>query len=566
VKQQADKKQKCKVSILPFNQNIDIASGSTILQAIKKADLPLSAACGGEGTCGECIVWVKDGKYSSKSSSVISERLRSQGYVLACQTKITEDITIRLPLFQELTFQRSEEIPYLEKQNISGFFEVAPPVKLRMKTYGLACDIGTSTVALYLVNLKDGKILSTATSLNQQIKCGEDVISRINYAKKPGHLDELHDLIIRTIDLLVDTASQASEVLPADIYYASLSGNTTMIHLLLNLDPSLIREQSRIPAVSRLPLLKAQEVGLNMNQKGLIHIAPSPGSYVGGDITAGLLCTPMLKSSEHISMFIDAGTNGELVIGNKEWLISCACSAGPAFEGMGIKCGIPAVEGAIEKVQIDQDGTINYSTIGGGKPKGLCGSGLVDLMSELFIQGYINKQGKYCDDRSCRRIVTTDEGIGFLIEEGKKCFWGQDLILTERDVSHLIRTKGAVYAACSVLLKHVGLSFDEIEAFYVAGGFGSNLNIENAVRIGLLPDIDQNRFHYIGNSSLRGAYLILLSDRNKDMVNEISEKMTYIELNTEPLYMNEFTGALFLPHTDINLFPSVQKKLSRNNS
>jgi uncharacterized 2Fe-2S/4Fe-4S cluster protein (DUF4445 family) len=223
---------------------------------------------------------------------------------------------------------------------------------------------------------------------------------------------------------------------------------------------------------------------------------------------------------------------------------------------------MPASEGAIEAVKIQRSGELDYKVIGSGKPKGVCGSGLIDLLSELFTQGYIDRHGKFKVKKAGEKIVETDEGKGFLIVEAKNNFWGKDLVITENDIKNLIRTKGAVFSACSLLLKNVGLNFDKIDSIYIAGGFGQHLNIENAVRIGLLPDIERNKFHYMGNSSLLGAYLILLSEKNKDMANDTAGKMTYIELNTEPAYMNEYTGALFLPHTDIKLFPSVKKLIN----
>ena len=331
------------------------------------------------------------------------------------------------------------------------------------------------------------------------------------------------------------------------------------MYLLLNLEPRYIREEPYVPTFNRVPTILSRDLGIKMNHEGRIHCSPAVGSYVGGDITAGLLCTPLLRNSKKISLFIDAGTNGELVVGNKDWLVTCACSAGPAFEGSGIKCGMPASEGAIEEIKMLDSGKLEYKVIGGTKPKGICGSGLVDLLAELFIHGYIDRHGKYNEKKAAKKIVETEEGKGFLIEEGKKSFWGKDLIITENDISNLIRTKGAVFSACSLLLKNVGLSFDKIDSLYIAGGLGQHLNVENAVRIGLLPDLERDRFHYLGNSSLLGAYLILLSEKNKDLADEVAQKMTCIELNTEPNYMNQFTGALFLPHTDIKLFPSVKK-------
>jgi len=423
---------------------------------------------------------------------------------------------------------------------------------------GIACDIGTSTVALHLVDLQNGKILSSASSFNHQIKGGEDVISRINYAQKEGRLQELHDLIIGTINHLVEKTTATARVASSEIYYASVSGNTTMTHLFLNLEPRFIREEPYVPTLNQVPLISAQDVGLNVNPEARITCAPAVGSYVGGDITAGLLCTPILRVPDRNSLFIDVGTNGELVLGNKDWLMTCACSAGPAFEGGGIACGMPASAGAIEGIKIHDDGQLEYKVIDNLEPKGLCGSGLVDLLAELFIQGYIDRNGKFDELKTKEMIVETEAGKGFLVEKGQNSFWGKDLVITEKEISHLIRAKGAVYSACSVLLKNSGLDYRKIDSFYIAGGFGQHLNIENAVRIGLLPDVDRQKFHYLGNSSLLGAYLILLSDKNRDQVNKVSDKMTYLELNTEPSYMNEYTGALFLPHTDMNLFPSVK--------
>lgn len=629
-------KRHFKVTFLPFKITVNIPTGTRILDAIRKASLPLSTTCGGKGTCGECIVHISKGTYQSKLSAALSQELLSKGYTLACLTEIHDNLIVQLPQYQQLSIRSIVDSKFFDdnKDAISGIYEIDPLVKKfdlklpsptlddnysdlrriqrelqkKLKTkninceysvlkklahtvrtkqgqisvaafktgeywtiidvepkkrgkniYGLACDIGTTTVALHLVDLKNGKILSTASDYNQQIKCGEDIISRINYSQKPGRLQELHELIIMTINRLIEKASESAQISPTDIYYASISGNTTMTHLFLNLEPRYIREEPYVPTLNEAPFLLARDLNLEMNHEGRAHCAPAVGSYVGGDITAGLLCTPILRSAEKISLFIDIGTNGELVVGNKDWLMTCACSAGPAFEGSGIKCGMPAVEGAIEKLKFKDNGKVEYSVIDNSKPKGLCGSGLVDLLAELFIHGYLDRSGKFNKEKASPRIVENESGLGFLIEESKNCYWGKDLIITKNDISNLIRTKGAVFSANSLLLKNAGLSFNQIDAFYIAGGFGQHLNIENAIRIGLLPDMKRNKFHYLGNSSLLGAYLILLSDKNREFVNEVAQKMTYIELNTEPRYMTEFTGALFLPHTEMELFPSVKK-------
>jgi uncharacterized 2Fe-2S/4Fe-4S cluster protein (DUF4445 family) len=623
---------------MPFDIGVDVPIGSNLLDAVKSANLPLRATCGGKGTCGDCVVRVLSGGYHFKPSAALSGQLASQGYALACQTEIKESVTVELPQFRELSIKSIVDSKFFEekKDEISGTYELNPVIKkislhlpapaledhtnliksiehqlkkrLSVKKvkvdpsllqkladaagqnqgkinvvvflgedgatvidavplsedraiYGLACDIGTTTVALHLVDLQNGKIAATTTSLNQQITCGEDIISRIVYSQKPGRLKKLHELIVFTVNNLIDKAVKAARIPHENIYFGSFSGNTTMIHLFLSLDPQHIRKDPSISAFKQVPFLLARDLGLKMHPEARIHCAPAVGSYVGGDITAGLLCTPLLKDSKRVSLFIDAGTNGELVVGNKDWLVTCACSAGPAFEGSGIKCGMPASEGAIEKIEIQEGGKLEYTTINGAKPKGVCGSGLVDLLAELFTHGYVDRSGKFDVCRAKKRIVETEAGKAFLVETGKKSYWGKDLVITENDIKNLIRTKGAVYSACSLLLKHIGLPFSEIASVYIAGGFGQSLNVENAVRIGLLPDIPREQFHYIGNSSLLGAYLILLSDKNMDMADETADKMTYIELNTEPDYMNEYTGALFLPHTDIKLFPSVKQIL-----
>jgi uncharacterized 2Fe-2S/4Fe-4S cluster protein (DUF4445 family) len=435
------------------------------------------------------------------------------------------------------------------------------PAAPEKRICGLACDLGTTTVVLHLVDLESGEVLGTSSTMNPQVARGEDVISRIHYARKPGHLKELHDLIIGAVNHLIDKAVLTSRVAAGDIYYASFSGNTTMAHLFLDLEPRHIREEPYVPTFNGLPLFAARDLGLKTNPAARVTLAPAVGSYVGGDITAGILFTPLYRDSEKISLFIDAGTNGELVVGNREWLMTCACSAGPAFEGGGTRCGMPAAEGAIETIRLEGSGRAVYQVIGNTRPKGLCGSGLVDLLAELFFHGYVDRQGKFNAPKAGGHLLYDAEGLAFLIEEGKNTFWGKDLVITERDIANLIRTKAAIFSACLLLLKKAGLTFDKIDAFYVAGGFGQNLSIPNAILIGLLPDLERNKFSYLGNTSLLGAYLICLSDENRRLAIDIAEKMTYLELNTDPGYMNEYTGALFLPHTQIDLFPSVRQTL-----
>jgi uncharacterized 2Fe-2S/4Fe-4S cluster protein (DUF4445 family) len=573
---------------MPFDVTLEVTAGTNLLEAVRRSGLPLKASCGGEGHCGECIVQIIKGAageaFETRPSAALSNDLAGEGYVLACITTVTDDITIDLPHFEEIYIKSvaAFTLPDDEAIGLSGTAEVSPigsradlwiPSGGSSGTiHGIACDIGTTTIALSLVNLETGDVVKTVLGLNRQLKCGGDIISRINYASKPGGLEELRKLATVTINTLIRKAiggkslsnrqvTEVDGISAQDIVYVSVSGNTTMAHLLLGADPLPIRDGSFAPSFGGQALLRAGDLDIRVHPEAGVYLAPAVGSYVGGDITAGLLATPMLRATEKVSMFIDVGTNGEIVVGNKDWLMTCACSAGPAFEGGGVRCGMPATAGAIERVKIGDDGSIEYRVIDDIKPRGFCGSGLVDLLAELLVGGRIDRQGKVRREVAGDRFIESESGAGFLVERADRTHWGHDLIITERDISNLIRTKGAVYSACALLLKQVGLTFNEAEAFYIAGGFGHHLDVENAIRVGLLPDMERERFHYLGNTSLLGAYLVLISDENRKMVEEYAKKMTYIELDTEPAYMNEYTGALFLPHTDLSLFPSVKKLL-----
>lgn len=629
------KKTQFTVRFLPFGSSVSVKEGRSLLEAVRLSRLPLKTSCGGAGTCGECLVRILEGKSGETRAAGIPESVSSQGFVLACRTPVTGDLTVQLPRFEELSIQSVTDSEYFHrnKDRLSGVYEIAPPVRkvpLKLglpspdnntgdlkrvliqlkkitgsedwkcplpvlqklagavrgnqgwidcvlserdreqkiidlcpaseerKSLGIACDIGTSTVALHLVDLSDGTILDTASSFNQQIKCGEDVISRIHYALKPGRLQELRALIVQTINQLIHKTVGSAGVSSSHIDSCSLAGNTVMTHLFLGCDPHHIRLDPYVPTFNRVPVLRAGDLGLDINGEAEVFCAPAVGSYVGGDITAGLLGTPMLREGQSPSLFIDAGTNGELVVGCSDWFVTCACSAGPAFEGSGIKCGMPASEGAIEALTINSRGRVEFRTVKDAPPRGLCGSGLVDLLAELFRRGAIDRSGKFNEKNSGERLVSSEEGLSFQIVKGEDSYWGRDIVITQNDIASLIRTKGAIFSACALLLKNVGLNFQSIDSVYIAGGFGRHLNVENAVRIGLLPDLDRKKFQYMGNSSLLGALLVLLSETNRKKVEDLAGRMTYVELNTEAGYMNEYTGALFLPHTKTELFPSVK--------
>jgi len=436
------------------------------------------------------------------------------------------------------------------------------PGHLGPRAFGLAVDIGTTTVAVQLVDLSDGRVLGTATTYNLQIRRGADIITRMEYARTPERLAELRGMVLETVNGLVREVSAGAGVGPEAIRAAFLAGNTTMMHLLLALPPRHIREAPYVPTVNPVPPLEAGEVGLDIHPRAAVRCAPGVGSYVGGDITAGLLTTDFLHNRDEVFLFMDIGTNGEIVIGNADWMVGCACSAGPAFEGSGIKCGMRAVVGAIEQLEIGRDGrALTYRVIGGGRPAGICGSGLIALLGELFLRGIVDPAGRLSLEPGAERLVGTAHGRAFLLERAERTATGQDLVISEADIENLIRTKAAIFAACALILQNVGLTWDRIARVYIAGGFGRYINVADAVRIGMLPDLPPRRFRYVGNSALTGAYIALLSREHRRALAELAARMTYVDLGSDPRYMDSYVKAMFLPHTDLGQFPSVAQRL-----
>lgn len=420
--------------------------------------------------------------------------------------------------------------------------------------YGLAVDIGTTTVAAQLVKVDTGEILAAKTDYNGQISCGLDIISRIGYAQTPARLEELRQKILDTINSLTGYLCSACSVDAGRIYSIALSANTTMVHLLLGVVPENIRLEPYTPAIYKVPLWRAAEVGISICPEAPVLISPSVGSYVGGDITAGILCTQLAADSEDLCLFIDIGTNGEIVLGNSEFLLGCACSAGPAFEGGGMKHGMRASAGAIERVKIDPEtGVAKYWTIGDVPAAGICGSGVISVAAELFRTGYLDPAGKL-RLRESPSIHMEGRNAHYTIAPAQESADGTAITISETDLDNLIRAKGAIFSACSVLLQNIGMEFSDLSRVYIAGGFGRYLDIQNAQTIGLIPNLPKERYHFIGNSSILGSYMCLVSARHRALQQELAQKITYLDLSVEPTYMDQYMAALFLPHTDGSLF------------
>ncbi|WP_028052139.1 ASKHA domain-containing protein [Carboxydothermus ferrireducens] len=427
------------------------------------------------------------------------------------------------------------------------------------RVFGLAIDIGTTTVVVQLVDLVSGKVLGTKGNYNKQAAFGDDVISRIIYVdENPDGAEKLRKAVLSTINELIFQLCKEHGVEKKEIMAAVVAGNTTMTHLFLEIDPRYIRLEPYTPAALFIPPVPATEAKIEMNPKGFVYVMPNVASYVGGDITSGVLYTGLANSDE-ITLFIDIGTNGEMVLGNKDWLVTCACSAGPAFEGSGIKHGMRAMQGAIERVSISEAGlNVKYQTVGGIPPVGICGSGLIDLLANLKRAGIIDRSGKIDRTVNKERIREGEDGLEFVLAWANESGNNKDIVITEADIQNLIRAKAAIFAGVRTMLAMVDLPLEAIDRVIIAGGFGKYLNIKDAITIGLLPDIDINKFSYVGNSSLKGARKALLSRKACAEVKEIARKMTYLELSVGTTFMDEFVSASFIPHTDLHLFPSVE--------
>jgi uncharacterized 2Fe-2S/4Fe-4S cluster protein (DUF4445 family) len=446
------------------------------------------------------------------------------------------------------------------------------------KNYSIVIDIGTTTVCGQLLDLANCNVyrriedsnsgaqvctLGEASDYNAQISYGEDVITRILYAQKPGGLKRIQEVVISTINGLIKELLDMSGVSVDHVSHLVFAGNTTMTHLVLGLEPRYIMLSPYTPTANFIPPVRAINLGLNLRDHVHIYIFPCVASYVGGDIVAGVLGSGVFQRSD-ITLFMDIGTNGELVVGNKDWLTCASCSAGPAFEGGGIKFGMRAGRGAIEQVRINPT-TFEpmILTIGRVKPAGICGSGLIDIVAELLEAGLIGQNGKFNRELPTKRVREGESGFEYVLAYAADTQIGRDIVLTEVDLDNLIRAKAAIYAGCKVLLDSVGLSFADVNTIMIAGGFGHYIEVEKAQMIGLLPDGPSEKFIFVGNGSLLGARLLSFSQELLRETERIARTMTNIELSNSARFMDEFIAAMFLPHTDQKAFPAVIDQLLR---
>ncbi len=535
--------------------------GENLLELARRIGVAIDAPCAGNGTCGKCRVKLISGALETEKNPRLSQEDFDAQWRLACQSRVSGDAVIWVPVaasafrnnIKTADLSSAEELARYEAAT-EKIFASGLERGCAETGVGVAVDIGTTTVTAAMLDLAEGHVLAKASMGNGQIRFGADVINRIIQQSKPDGVDRLRRAVREeTLIPIFESLFRSAEKKPEDVSRIVIAGNTTMEHLFVGADAQSIRLEPYVPAFLELHGKTAGELGLPARADAPVIFAPNVGSYVGGDITAGVLPAMLWHSSE-LTLFIDLGTNGELVFGNEDYMLCCACSAGPAFEGGDISCGMRATHGAVDSCTIDPE-TMEptLSIIEGDKPLGLCGSGLISMISELFRCGIINAQGKFI--REGRR-VRCDEygGAAYVLAFAGESASGADITLNESDLDNFIRAKAAIFSAIRTMLKSLDMTVDDIDKIIIAGGIGSGIDIGKAISIGMLPNQPLEKYSYIGNSSLTGACAMLLSDEAKEKVFEIGRNMTYIELSTHPGYMDEFVAACFVPHTDASLF------------
>lgn len=497
------------VRFLPSGKEITVDAGTSVSDAAKLAGVQIVTPCGGSGRCGRCIVQL-DGANDDR--------------VLACVTPVDRDMVVTVP--DSDVSKVIAAVDYMES-DIGDFSPLSGGL-------GLAVDIGTTTVAADLIDMSDGTCISSYSDVNGQKVLGDDVLARIQHAADGGTM-ELRDLVLRTMNDMIGRSASGERI--ESVYIA---GNTVMEHLFAGVDPTPIREEPYVPVIISSDMT-GPESGLAVSKSARVLTMPCISAYVGGDITSDIVYAGM-DVSEGISLLIDVGTNGEVALGNRDMMMVCSSSAGPAFEGGNLRSGMMARPGAIDSIVIE-NGEVRFTVIGGVEPKGICGSGIIDLIAQLYLNDIIDKRGNFTD--------------GARLTDGRFMVHGS-IGISEPEIKDVIMTKAAIFSATRSLVRNLGLEFSDLEKVYIAGGFGNFINMESAITIGMFPDVGADRFVYLGNSSLAGARAALVSASFRERIDEAFAKMTYLDLSSDPVFYDEYTSAQFIPHTDSALFPSVR--------
>lgn len=597
---------------------IETSDNNRLLDILKEQRLAPDTPCNGKGTCGKCKVIIRNGysAFSSQEKKLLTINERDRGIHLACETIFSGDMEIELlhkkveaailtdspievtkicPLIQKThkelpipsladqisdderlfnTFEKNMNLPLAvlkklpdilrasqfkvtaiyDKEGITG----VEPGNTEDALYGIAVDIGTTTLAAYLYHLPSGKQLSVASMLNPQRQFGADVISRIDYASNSNEKqNEMKQILLDGLNNLFLELVNQNSLSVQDIYLTTLAGNTTMLHLFLGLPAKNMAVAPFIPLMTRMRHLTPDEAGLAMNPGGRVIILPSIASYVGADTVAAVLSTEMHRKSE-ISLMIDIGTNGEIVLGNKDFLLACSTAAGPAFEGANISCGVGGVRGAISRLTGDASEGFRIKTIGDALPFGICGSGIVDAIAFMVETGLLDETGRMAETDELpeewsflgKYLVESNRQPAFLLVPSELTGHGEDIIMTQKDIRELQNAKAAIAAGIGVLVKEAGLTLSDIKKVYLAGGFGNYMNIDSALTIGLLPKELQGRIIAVGNAAGAGAVQSLLSADKLDEADLIAKKVKYLELSSNPLFVQEYMEQMLFNRID----------------
>ena len=614
-------------------------AGETLLEVANREGVRLASYCGGRGVCQQCEVVITSGAVQPKDPAHWYEQPGGEGEgasVLACQSVVSEDVTVHIPVrsrAEDLTVRDIQPLPaelvaldkFLPVSPLAGQFVLSLPQPSREDTIsdlvrvgravvaeyphaepltielpvlrelpatlrandfevavavadagptrkisavrpaaagesslGLAIDVGTSNVVVQLVDLDTGRVHGGAMRRNSQIAYGEDVISRIIWTQQgSARLQQMHQAITDTLNEILSHLYDKCDISPEEVIAVAVAGNATMINFLLEIEATPIRRSPHTPPANVLPVLKGEELGIDVHARAAVFCHPAVSGFVGGDITAGVLSTGMCESEE-LSLLVDVGTNGEIVVGNKDWLMAASTSAGPAFEGVGVDAAMPAAAGAVTNLFYNPDrDVVKYESIDRQLPRGICGTGLVEMLATLAETGVIDRSGNIDAEFDSPRARQTDYEPEFVLFWPDEAATGEPVSIRQHDIDNLLRSKAAVLAGITVLLANLDLEAAGLERMYLAGAFGASLDVDKAVAIGLLPDVPRERIRVVGNSALAGAYLALMSRTARQEANAIASSVTYVDLSTDAQFMDEFIASNFIPHTDLSRFPSV---------
>ncbi|MEM2049874.1 MAG: ASKHA domain-containing protein [Thermoproteota archaeon] len=605
------------VTVQPEGVRVQAPYGANLLAVLKEAGVNIESVCGGRGVCKKCVVEVVSGGLTEPTSMEAEVRSLSESFRLACQARIIGDITLKVPQTSRqtrgkilewgrvkdfgfypatrsvnikidapsLTDQRSDAERLLQALNVKSIDRLLLkklPGKLRelkwdleailhedeildvrpqrdQDLYGVAVDVGTTTVVAYLVSLKTGRIVSVKSDYNGQIAYGDDVISRITYAVKGGkNLEELQSKIVATINKLIQDVADEAKCSPFDVYELSFAGNTVMTSLLYGAEVSAIAAAPYVPPFRSSLCFKAREIGLRVNDSAIGYTFPLISGYVGGDVVADILVSGMHEQDEK-SLLIDLGTNGEVVLKAGDLMLASSTAAGPAIEGAGLSNGMRGMDGAIESVSINVENfDVYYKTIGDTDPRGICGSGVVDAVAWMLIAGVLDQKGRIVD-LNIPRIVNTGGDKAFVLAVNKE---GRKICITQTDIRSFQLAKAAIFTACLLLLRIGGVSLSEISKVYIAGAFGNYIDPRSAMIVGMIPELPLSKIVQIGNGSGQGAVMSLLSRKAREEAEIVARKVRAIDLNTIREFQSEFIDATLFPHKKTDMFPRVMKAIS----